>query len=391
MPKFPEFADRLGQLSGSVFEKFLPKMREKGDALVKLHIGDSYLPPPYELPIHSQFLSEHPFFNRYCNTMGVQELREVLAEKVSQDNQIPVDRDDVMMTCGASNALNVSMLSLVNPGEEVLVLTPCWPFFPGMVKVAGGKVVEAPVYMELYDNPELDLSTYLEKFITNKTVLLYLNTPNNPSGKVLREDHLAAVCDVVKRNNLWLVSDEAYDGMTFGKNKHISIARMPGMFERTLSIFTFSKVYMFAGLRLGYIATPHPTLKQLNKMLLHQLYSPSTLAQQMMVEPVKSRESWHRDFVEHCHSLRDIFTRELQAPYHHPEGAYYLFFSVKDLLRGRNYWALIEECLEIGVSIAPGNDFGKGFEDYIRICFAGEPPERLETAVKRLNDVLLGM
>lgn len=221
-----------------------------------------------------------------------------------------------MLTCGACNALNISAMGLLDPGEEVLVLTPCWPFFPGMVRLAGGVVVEAPFYSRLYQAPDLDIAEYLERFITPKTAALYLNTPNNPSGKVLNRTQLEAVADLVQRHHLWLLSDEAYDGMTFDGRAHHSIASFPGMFERTLSIFTFSKVYMFAGLRLGYIAAPERFLKQLNKMMVHQLYSPSTLAQQMMVEPVRTRETWHRDFVNHCQELRGIVSDHLRIDHH---------------------------------------------------------------------------
>ncbi len=388
MPRFPAFSQRLAQLTGSVFEKFLPKMRAKGEDMVKLHIGDSYLPPPYALPLKKPFLRDHPYFNRYCNTLGVAELRRVLAEKVSSDNHIAVTADDIMPTCGASNALNVSMMGLLDPGDEVLVLTPCWPFFPGMVRAAGGVVREVCFYTKLYETPGLDVGDYLRQFVTSKTVALYLNSPNNPSGKVLSRSHLEQVAEVAQTHKLWLISDEAYDGMTFDGRSHFSPGSFPGMFEQTLSIFTFSKVYMFAGLRLGYIATAAATLRQLNKMLVHQLYSPSTLAQQMMVEPVQTRKEWSGRFVQHCHELRDILSNGLQVPHTIPEGAYYLFFSIKDLLRGRDYWEVIETCLDIGVSVAPGKDFGADFGDYIRLCFAGESPERLAIAADRLNRVL---
>ena len=389
MPKFPEFSFRLNELSGSVFEKFLPKMREKGDALVKLHIGDSYLPPPYALPLAKDFLQQHPTFNRYCNTFGVAELRRVIAEKVSADNGIDATPDNIMMTAGASNALVVTMLSLVNPGEEVLVLTPCWPFFPGMVKLAGGVVKEVPCYNRLYDNPDLSLAALLKAHLTDRTVAVYLNSPNNPSGKVLNRSQLQEIADFVKTNRLWLVSDEAYDGMTYDEHQHISIAGLPGMRAQTISIFTFSKVFMFAGLRLGYIAAEAHHLRQMNKALVHLLYSPSTFGQQMMVQPVQNRHEWSGKFIRDCRETRNRFSEMLQIPHHLPEGAYYLFFDIAPYLQGRDYWQVIEDLLDAGVSVAPGKDFGNGFETFIRLCYAGEPPERILTAAERINKVLL--
>ena len=388
MPKYPRLADRLNYLSPSVFEKFLPKMREKGADLVKLHIGDSYLPPVYSLPVDDPFIKKFPYFNRYPNTVGTAELRQALSRKIQEDNQLPGEVDNIMMTAGAANALNVIAMGMINPGEEVLILAPFWPFFRGMVRLAEGEPVEAPFYTELYDNPELDIKAYLNQFITDKTVALYLNTPNNPSGKVLNRAQLQQIREVVEEHNLWLISDEAYDGMTFDNREHISIGSFPELFDRTLTVFTFSKVYMFAGLRLGYMVANAGVIRNLNKILVHELYSPSAMAQYMMIEPVERRHEWGPDFLAHTHELRDIVSKNLEIPHHVPEGAYYLFFSVSHLLENRSFQELVNDCLEIGVSVAPGNDFGPVYDEYIRICFAGESPERLRIAVERLNKVL---
>jgi aspartate/methionine/tyrosine aminotransferase len=110
----------------------------------------------------------------------------------------------------------------------------------------------------------------------------------------------------------------------------------------------------------------------------------------MMVEPVKTHSQWAGKFVEHFQFLRDMFTRGLRISFQVPEGTYFLFFSIRDELGGRKYWDVIDACLDAGVSVAPGEDFGKDFSDYVRICFTGEPPDRLETAVERLNEIFPG-
>jgi aspartate/methionine/tyrosine aminotransferase len=387
MPKFPEFAERTKNVGGSVFEKFRPKMQQRGSNLVKLHIGDTYLTPPYSIPIDKNFLNNNEGFNRYCDTFGIYSLREALSVKVNTDNQLLADPDQILMTCGATNALNTAVQTLVNPGEDVIVLTPTWPFFKGMVTIAGGNVIEVPLYVRLYREPELDISGYIESLSTTKTVAIYLNTPNNPSGKVLNRNQLRQVADFAQKNRLWIISDEAYDGMTYDNHDHVSIGSLSGMYNRTISIFTFSKVFMFSGLRLGYIVTDATTIKNLNKMMVHQLYSPATISQQMMVEPVKNRAEWRDQFVRHCRELRDLFTANLKISPQVPEGSYYLFFSTTEHLNGREYWEVIDECLGKGVSIAPGDDFGEDFHDYVRICFTGEKPERLEIAIDRLNEI----
>lgn len=390
MPKFPKFSRRTEYVTGSVFEKFRPKMQQMGSNLVRLHIGDSYLPPPYSLPMDQQFLDNREGFNRYCDTFGILPLREALSEKLENDNHLPAKPGQIMMSCGACNALNIGLQALVNPGEEVILLSPFWPFFKGMVKLAEGRAIEVPFYLRLYEQPELDIEDYLQRFTSSKTAALYLNTPNNPSGKVLNRAQLQQIADFAQKHRLWIISDEAYDGMTYEEHRHLSIGSLRGMFDQTLSIFTFSKVYMFSGLRLGYVAAPEAVLKNLNKIMVHQLYSPATISQQMMIEPVRNRRQWRDRFVNHARELRDMFIANLRISPRIPEGAYYLFFSIKDYLRGRDYWQVIDECLERGVSVAPGNDFGADYTDYIRLCFTGENPARLEIAIERLNQIFPG-
>ena len=389
MPKYPDFAERVDRVPASVFEKFRPKMKEKGPFLIHLHIGDTYMPPAYELPVDAEFLKKHPYFNRYCNTFGVERFRRVVMEKLSEDNAFSVDVNNILATSGATNALSASVMTLLNPGDEILVLTPCWPFFPGMVKLADAKVVEVPFYVKLYKQPDLNIAEYLQPYLNQRTAAIYLNTPNNPSGKVLNQDQLNDLARFAKQNKLWIISDEAYDGLLFDGRKHISIATLPEMFGQTVSIFTFSKSFMFSGLRLGYLVGDYPLVQSVNKTMVHQLYSPSTLSQYMMVKPVKQRQSWIPELCRQYQDLRDLFCERLKVKVQSPEGTYFLFFPIDDYLNGRDYWEVIDAFLEEGVSVAPGGDFGKDFEHYIRICFTGEPPERLEKAIERLNKVML--
>ncbi len=388
MPRFPRFAERSERITGSVYEKFRARMAAAGDDLVGLHIGDAYAPPPYPLPLEAAFLRANAGFHRYCDTFGVTELRDALVAKVNEDNAIPASLDNVLVTAGATNALSATVAALIDEGDDVMMLSPYWPFFRGMVRAAGGTVIEVPFYTRLYSDP--DVSAMLDAHLTPKTVALYLNSPNNPSGKVLSRAQLEAIGRFVRLHDLWLISDEAYDGMTFDGRSHISPATLIGTFERTVSVFTFSKVFMFAGLRLGYAVAEASVVRAINKTMVHQLYSPSTIAQQMMIEPVRSRGKWSKRFVKECESIRDRVAQALRVDAPNPEGAYYFFFPITGYLRGREYSEVIEELLDAGVSVAPGEDFGADFASWVRICFAGEAPERVLLGVERLNRVLAG-
>jgi N-succinyldiaminopimelate aminotransferase len=386
MPRFPKLSSRTALVTGSVFEKFQPQLR--GKDFVKLHIGDGSEPPPYTLPIDAGFLREHPYSFQYCNTYGVAALREVLVEKLREDNSLPVGDEDVMLTSGACNALSHGTLALVEPGEEVLVLTPAWPFFQGMVRLAGGEVVEVPVYARLYGEPSLDLAAALRSRLTDRTVAIYVNTPNNPSGKVLSREQLSTIAAFAREHDLWVISDEAYDGITFDGLEHVSLGSLSDMFERTLSIFTFSKAFLFAGLRLGYVAAPREVLSGLNKLMIHQLYGPNTLGQNMMIEPVRTRHEWMPKLCARMQALRDELLSTLSFEVPRPEGTYFVFFDAAPLLRGRDFWATVEACLAAGVSVAPGGDFGSDFERHLRLCFTADTPERVLEGAHKLNAIL---
>lgn len=390
MPRFPGFAGRTTRISGSVYEKFRARMAAQGDRLAGLHIGDAFPTPPYQLPIDAAFARTHPGWHRYCDTFGIATLRDALVEKLRTDNQLDVGRENVLVTAGATNALSAIVQSLVDDGDDVLLLSPFWPFFRGMVKMAGGNPVEAPLYSVLYQDPGRDITALLEAALTAKTVAVYLNSPNNPSGKVLTRRQIEAVAEFARRHDLWLISDEAYDGMTFDGREHVSPASLAGEADRTIAVFTFSKVYMFAGLRLGYAVGNADVIREINKAMVHQLYNPSTVAQQMMVEPVQTRAAWSGAFVEACAAMRDRVAAKLRVDAPLPDGAYYFFFPIDAYLRGRSYDTVIEELLDAGVAVAPGGDFGRDFSRWIRVCFAGEAPERVLAGVERLNGVLAG-
>ena len=390
MPRFPYYSARVNRVTGSVYEKFRARMLAQGDRLVGLHIGDAWPPPTYPLPFDASFTRAHAGFHRYCDTFGVAALREALVEKLRDDNHVEATRSNVLVTAGATNALSAVVQSLVDEGDDVVLLAPFWPFFRGMVKMAGGNPVEVPLYTSLYPAPDSDIAALLERALTPRTVAVYLNSPNNPSGKVLTRAQIQTVVDFARRHDLWLISDEAYDGMTYDGRAHVSPASLPGAADRTIAVYTFSKVYMFAGLRLGYAVGGEDVIRTVNKAMVHQLYSPSTAAQHMMVEPVRTRAAWSRAFVDVCARTRDEVASALRVEAPLPDGAYYFFFPAAPYLRGRAFDAVIEELLDAGVSVAPGGDFGRDYPDWIRICFAGEPPERVREGVARLNRVLAG-
>ena len=387
MPKYPAINPKLENIPGAIFEKYRHLMNKQGEKLVRLHIGDTYLVPGYSLPIDQQFLDSYPGYNRYCNTFGVEALRSLLAEKVHADNSLPVTDDNILVTSGATNALSAAMQTILTGQDSILVLTPCWPILPGIIRLAESEIIEVPLYMNLYQDDDFSVQAHLQKYIKSNTCALYLNSPNNPSGKVLNRAQLREIAEFVRENNLWLITDEAYEGLSFDGRKHTCIAGIEGIFDQTISVFTFSKIFMFAGLRLGY-AVAHPdVIRDLNKTMVHQVYSPPTINQLIMIDPVRTRHQWMPEVCDRYQYLRDIFKHRLQIPYNNPEATYFIFFDVSEFLNKISYEDLILRIFNAGVSVAPGADFGRDFQNYIRICFTGENPDRLNQAINRLNTI----
>jgi N-succinyldiaminopimelate aminotransferase len=390
LPKFPSFSDKLTDIPGATWEKYRDKMITYGKDLVRLHIGDCYKNPAYPLPLQEHFIKMNPKFNRYCDTFGIPELREILALKLREDNGLRVNSENIIVSVGATGGLSAAVHSILNEGEDILVLTPFWPILRGTIASSQVNLIEVPFYTELYQQPDLDIVARLKSYLTKKTAAIYLNTPNNPSGKVLDRQQLRQVAEFAREHKLWVISDEAYDGLTYDGHEHISIASLPDIFPQTISVFTFSKIYMFAGLRLGYAVGSRECMVHLNKIMVHQLYSPSTFIQNMMIKPVKTRRQWQPQVKAFYQDLRDSFINQLAIPLIKPEATYFLFFPITPFLKGRDYDKVIEAFFENGVSVAPGADFGVNFDEYIRVCFTGEYPERLEKGIIRLRQVLEG-
>jgi aspartate aminotransferase len=199
----------------------------------------------------------------YANPGGVLPLRVALAEKLSLENGISCHPEDVVVTAGATHALSMVFQALLSPGDEILLLSPYWMMLPRMLGlVEGARWRAVPAYLDLMDDtlaPE-GLATRLRTSLRPETRGIYLNTPNNPSGAVLTTEQLEAIAEVAREHDLWVVSDEAYENILFDQATHVSIATLPGMSARTVTVFSFSKTYAMTGWRLGYVVSP-PALR----------------------------------------------------------------------------------------------------------------------------------
>jgi aspartate/methionine/tyrosine aminotransferase len=338
--------------------------------------------------------------SHYLQTTGLPRLLDLLAEKLRNQNGIPIESsDEIMVTTGGIHALYVICQGLLEPGDEVIVPDPEWPPCMGNVKAAHAVPVPCPLHERLDWRYDLD---ELESKITPKTRAIYINSPNNPSGGVLTRADIQRIADIVKDRDLWLLSDEAYEDVLFDDTEHVSPASLPGMYERTISFYTFSKTYAMTGLRLGYFAAKDPQLRErMKKALFYSAGNISSIVQFGGVGALEGSQASIDEFRTELKARRDLFYAGIRdhaagvlsgKP---PKGAFYAFLRIDPSWRpvdGKPFesisWAMVEYLISRGrIGCVPGVDFGTNSEGYVRFCFARDRQE-LTGALESLRGLL---
>jgi len=382
------FQDYTG--SASIFSIIEEKMKTLNNIdIIRLHIGDTCFSPPSFLRPTNFVPALHSGYNLYCDTRGIEPLRTGLWKKLAEDNRlVSPDPGDILITCGATHGLYSTFQTLLDKDEKVMILAPHWPIINGVIRNAGGIPFDVPFYTDLYEDPSMDIHEYLDDFVSKDTAAIYINTPNNPCGKVLSEAQLAQIGAFAGKHGLWVVSDEAYEHFIYNKSPHVSIAALDGMFDRTVTVFSFSKTYAAAGYRLGYVVAPPELSREIGKVTVNSIYGVSTLIQNMATTAINERTGWIEQLLKKYQRMRETAMDLLACDFSRPEGGFYFFVDLGDYIDKDGMAGLVGRLLEEGVSVTPGEVFGAGYESYVRICFTGEPMPRLCQGIERLNRVL---
>ena len=292
-----------------------------------------------------------------------------------------------MVTTGGIHALYIACQALLEPGDEVIVPDPEWPPCMGNIRAARAVPVPCPLHEPLGWRYEL---AELESKITPKTRAIYVNSPHNPTGGVLTRQDVEAIAALCRDRSLWLLSDEAYEDVLFDGAEHVSPASLPDMYDRTISVFTFSKSYAMTGLRLGYLAAKDPKLRErMKKALFYTASNVTSVVQYGGIGALEGPQDHVAAFRQELEARRDLFYAGIRehaagvlsgAP---PKGAFYAFLRIDPSWRperpsdsGSVSWALTEYLISQGrIGCIPGADFGAHGEGYIRFCFARDRRE----------------
>jgi aminotransferase len=331
-------------------------------------------------------LSLEQGYTSYTANAGLLELRQEIAAYLARKFHVEYDPEtEILVTVGASQAIDLALRATVNPGDEVIVVEPSFVAYESLVTLAGG--VPVPVETNGDDHFKLH-SDQIERVITDRTKALIICSPNNPTGTVLHKEELEAIAQIAKKHDLLIISDEIYAELTYD-DSYISFAAVDGMRERTILISGFSKGFAMTGWRLGFTAAPVEILQAMLKIHQYAMMCAPTMAQYGAIEALRNGEQDVEYMRKSYRRRRNYFVQslnEIGLSCHMPGGAFYAFPSIQST--GLTSEQFAEKLLlEEKVAVVPGNVFGASGEGYIRCSYASSM-EHLQEAIKRMKRFL---
>lgn len=389
-----KLADRVQNISLSGIRVVSEKVRlleEKGEKIFRFDMGR----PDFDTPGYIKEAAKKAIqegFVYYTPSNGIKELREAIAQKLYKDNNMEVDPDtELIVTVGTQQAAFISILGIINPGDEVLVPDPMYVYYTDWPELAGGKTVSIRTSQE--NNFKFSAED-IERRISPKTKMILINTPNNPTGVVLDKQTLEIIARVAKKRDLLVLSDECYEKMVYDGVKHYSIASFPGMRKRTITTNSFSKIYSMTGWRLGYVVADKEIIAGLLKVHQHTILCPCSFVQKgglaALTVPSSAPENMVKEFERRRKLVLQYLNQMEGISYVQPQGAFYVFPSIKEF--GMSSQQICDYLLEEAkVAVVPGSCFGSCGEGYVRMTYSTsyedlqQGLESMEKALKRLK------
>jgi aminotransferase len=383
-------ADRMNSIPFSGIRKVFEEVirREKmGEKIIHLEIGR----PDFDTPRHIKEAAKKALDEgkvHYSSNYGIPELREAIAGKLKEDNGLSYDPNrEIIVTVGANEAVLITMMGLLNPGDEVLIPDPCWLHYFYCAQLAGAIPISVPLREENGFNP--DIRDFLSR-VTARTRMIVVNTPNNPTGAVFSRSVLEELAELAREKDLFVLSDEIYEKMVYEGSRHISIGSFPGMRERTVTINGFSKIYAMDGWRLGYVAADQEWMSALIRIHQYTTVCASTFSQWGAVEALRGSqveaETMVKEFDRRRNLVHDALTGISGVKVFKPKGAFYFLPNIKAF--GKTPEALTEHLLDRArIAVVPGTTLGEYGKDFIRISYANSY-ENLEIAMERMKKAM---
>lgn len=379
MPR--HFSPAVHDIAGSVYSALAHKLATYRGEVYPLHVGDTWMEPAEGCRMEDLRVAEHPGMHRYAAPQGMPALLDAIAGRVRERTGVPTGRENILVATGATGALGAVAGAILAPGDEVLQLAPHWPLITGIVQSFGGVPVDVPFFGEA-DSPETAVEA-VRRRRTGRTVALYLNTPSNPTGRLIPRSRVEALVEWATGEDLWIIADEVYEDYVYEGEHTYSRPLAP---ERTFSTHSFSKAYGMAGNRCGYVVAPPEAVDELRKIGMHSFYSTPTAAQIAALRVLGGPgDAWiARAREQYRQTGRRVAERlGLDAPL----GSTFLFFDVAGHLDEKGLSGFLERCVERGLFLAPGPSFGP-YPTHVRLCFTAAPPDVIVRGVEALAPLI---
>ena len=383
------FADRMKTLGTETAFEVLAKakaLEKQGKDVVHLEIGE----PDFDTPKNIKDAAEKALkasYTHYTPSAGMPELRQAIAEYISETRKLDVKPEEVVVTPGGKPIMFFSILALVNPGDEVLYPNPGFPIYESLINFVGAK----PVPIPLKEENEFSLDPeYVKKKITKKTKMIILNSPENPTGGVVTREQLKVIVDFIKdRDDVFVLSDEIYSRIIY-EGKHESVTQFPGMKEKTIILDGFSKTYAMTGWRLGYGVMRKDLAEKVAQLMTNSNSCTNAFVQLAGVEALKGPQKDAEKMVAEFKKRREVIVDGLNnikgITCKKPHGAFYVFPNITGT--GMDCRKLGDHLLyNAGVAVLPGTSFGKFGEGYLRLSFANSI-ENIKKALDRIEKSL---
>jgi aminotransferase len=327
-------------------------------------------------------------FTHYTEINGTLELRQAMSEKLEKENGIDADpKTEITVTSGSQEAMFITALGFLNPGDEALILDPYYPAYFEDTLLA--EAVPLTVFLNEEENYHVNMEALDEK-ITKKTKMIWMCNPSNPTGHVFSKDDLGIIAEVAKRRNLIVFMDEIYEKLLYDDSKHISIGSLPGMESRTITVNGFSKAYAMTGWRIGYVVAEKKLSATLRKLHYHATLCPNAISQKAALAALTSPQNCVQEMIKEYDRRRKLAINELDKiaslSYTMPKGAFYVFPNFSSFEESDEAMALYL-LKKAGVVTVPGSGFGKAGEGHLRISYSVSY-EQVKEGMKRLKECL---
>ncbi|WP_026505832.1 aminotransferase class I/II-fold pyridoxal phosphate-dependent enzyme [Butyrivibrio sp. NC3005] len=374
-------SNKITEIKPSGIRKFFDIVQEMDD-VISLGVGE----PDFDTPWH---ICEEGIYSLekgrtfYTSNSGLKDLRVEISNYIGRTQNVFYDQaDEIFITVGGSEAIDLAMRAMINPGDEVLIPQPSYVSYEPCTILADGK----PVIIELKEENDFRLTAQeVEDAVTDKTKILVLPFPNNPTGAILEQKDLEEIAEVVKKHDLYVISDEIYSALSY-KEKHVSIVTIPGMKERTILINGFSKAYAMTGWRLGYACGPKEIIKQMVKIHQFCIMCAPTTSQYAAIEALKNGDD-DVEMMRKEYNRRRLFLlsefKKMGLECFEPFGAFYVFPSIKKYGLTSDEFA-VKLLEQEKLAVVPGTAFGDCGEGFIRISYAYSM-DNLKVALERLK------